>query len=381
MPGRRPADETDRPPAKADEENGGAAADAGRSLAPPAIRNRQTNLRRAIKLLEKLVAEHPNAPDYRHLLACCYRDLPSGEPEAPGQPGSESREKAVAILEKLADDFPKVPEYRYDLSKAYAKVDPNDPWLRDNYAAAETRLRQSLKILDRLAAEYPNAPDYSASQVHSLYLLSEVLRSRGADDGEATLKTALAQAVVPGRPVSSSQCLPGVEGDHPGVVGQVAGRPWPGERCARVVGIGDRHAGATPERRTASRLRPRSNGTLLQQSGRGAYVSGRGTASCGNPAAREILQRAQMSLRLRLTSAGPSRHPRRRTVLRSVDRRRSDHYHGEPGNRRTRVSPLVSSSVALGPWAITSPVNNSQMAPGRPASISRGPLRAACNTR
>src|SRR5262249_48587430 len=33
-------------------------------------------IHRAVSLLEKLVEEHPSVPEYRHLLACCYRDAP-----------------------------------------------------------------------------------------------------------------------------------------------------------------------------------------------------------------------------------------------------------------------------------------------------------------
>ena len=50
---------------------------------PPDPFEREENeryLRRAIDLLERLVEEQPTIPDYQHLLACCYRDLPPARP-------------------------------------------------------------------------------------------------------------------------------------------------------------------------------------------------------------------------------------------------------------------------------------------------------------
>ncbi len=93
---------------------------------PPADRNQrdnEQNLQQAIQILEDLGREHPLDPDYRHLLACCYRDLPPARPESAGHSPFGSNDKAIAILQKLVDEFPNVPDYRHDLSKTYAKLD------------------------------------------------------------------------------------------------------------------------------------------------------------------------------------------------------------------------------------------------------------------
>jgi eukaryotic-like serine/threonine-protein kinase len=196
-PGRRP--QGDSPPARPQpDRHAPPARNAGESdRPPPADRDQhdsEENLQQAIQILEGLNREHPLDPDYRHLLACCYRDLPSVEPESAAQFPFGSTDKAIEILQQLVDDFPSVPDYRHDLSKTYAKLD-----LRDRqsdaqfYAAAEARLGKAMRISEQLVAEHPNVPDYVASQVQVLYTLSEVLRhTRRPDDAESTLRRALA---------------------------------------------------------------------------------------------------------------------------------------------------------------------------------------------
>ncbi|MFO0892678.1 MAG: serine/threonine-protein kinase [Isosphaeraceae bacterium] len=166
-----------------------------RAARDPGEREDAANLRKAIGILEQLSREHPSSPAYRHLLACCYRDLPAGGQEGDGDPGNDPQAQAIRILGTLADEFPGIPDYRYDLAGSLAKLDPRDPSSGgDGSGIAETRLRRAIAILDRLVAEYPDVPDYAASQVQALYTLSEVLR-RGdrPGDAEPLLRRALAR--------------------------------------------------------------------------------------------------------------------------------------------------------------------------------------------
>ena len=167
---------------------------------PPLDRNSQENeehLQQAIQLLERLIEEQPSVSDYRHLLACCYRDLPRRQAASARASPFESTDKAVDILRQLVDDFPEVPEYRFDLSKTYAKLDLHDlDFDTTLYADAEKRLRQALRISEGLVAEHPPVPDYAAAQVQILYTLAEVLRrTRRPEDVESTLRKALALQV------------------------------------------------------------------------------------------------------------------------------------------------------------------------------------------
>jgi len=195
-PGREPPGEGPKPSRR--DRPGPAEAPFRASAGPPnptpARRGDQENLQQAIQILERMIAEHPAVADYRHLLACCYRDLPVAGPESSRKPAFDSADKAIEILRKLVADFPDVPEYRFDLSKTYAKLDLRDrPASPDHYAAMEERLRQSLAISEKLAAENPNVPEYAAAHVQSLYALTEVLRrAHRPDEVESTLRKALA---------------------------------------------------------------------------------------------------------------------------------------------------------------------------------------------
>jgi serine/threonine protein kinase len=149
---------------------------------------------KAIDLLTELGASYPKVPEYRHLLALCYRDLP-----APSQSASDDQlgprdamTQAITVLKQLVDDFPAVPEYRYDLSETYAMAAV--PALcegPDPLGMEEQRLRAALEISEQLVAQRPNIPTYVVSQVHIRLRLADFLRRRNQPDAaEEQLKQA-----------------------------------------------------------------------------------------------------------------------------------------------------------------------------------------------
>ncbi len=159
-------------------------------LPTPAQRQNEQYLLRAIGLLEKLAQEQPAIPDYRHLLACCCRDLPP--PGRSDPDGSQLRHthRAIEILEQLVEDFPAVPGYQHDLAKAYLHVIPRLP--RRSPAASEVWLRKALGVTEKLVAEHPNVPDYAASQVQVHFILAETLQhDRRPDEAELGFRKAL----------------------------------------------------------------------------------------------------------------------------------------------------------------------------------------------
>ena len=93
---------------------------------PGRVRRSEDSRQKAIDLLERLVAEHPAVPDYRHLLARCYREAPSGWTGRVRQ-SDDAVSRAAQILEKLVEEQPDVPDYRYDLSETYAMLDGRGP--------------------------------------------------------------------------------------------------------------------------------------------------------------------------------------------------------------------------------------------------------------
>jgi tetratricopeptide (TPR) repeat protein len=181
---------------------------------------------KAIELLERLVADHPAVPDYRHLLARCYREAPPMRPR--GGPGSEPDNlyKATRILEKLVEEHPDVADYRYDLSETYAmladrgplrgtvpifaagttepreqaglatKMGPGTLWVPsapDKNAAGRSpaMLEKALAISEQLVAEHPNIPEYAVSSVNIRLRLSHNLRESDPARAEANLRKAL----------------------------------------------------------------------------------------------------------------------------------------------------------------------------------------------
>ena len=141
------------------------------------------NLDTAIFLFRELAAQYPANPNYRYMLALCYRDR------------DKSLGRATEILEQLVRDFPNVPDYRYDLSETYAMPGPPPPPGQTS-AALEDRLRKGLAISEKLAAEYPHVPSYMASEAQIYHKLAEVLRrERQLDEAERCGRKAIALQV------------------------------------------------------------------------------------------------------------------------------------------------------------------------------------------
>jgi tetratricopeptide (TPR) repeat protein len=158
-------------------------------------RSEQQNMQRAIDLLEGLIDEYPSIPEYRHLLAQCYRDMHPPAFIFSRQAALDANNKAIEILEALVRDFPQVADYRYALSQTYADPPPLDisSFLREDFTAlAEKRFRMALKISEELVAEHPNVPEFVASQAEILLKLEFVLRGAGQrEDADGLLRRAL----------------------------------------------------------------------------------------------------------------------------------------------------------------------------------------------
>jgi serine/threonine protein kinase/tetratricopeptide (TPR) repeat protein len=152
-PGHRPPDDFGRgPPPRR-----GGPPSHGPGEGPPS--------RRAVAILETLVKDYPSVPEYRHLLACCYRDGPPDRP-GHGSPGlNTDSERALKLLRQLVKEFPKVADYRYDLCETLARVCfsglPLPPELT---AAAKPLLEEAFTLSSDLVTDYPNIPQYRASQ-------------------------------------------------------------------------------------------------------------------------------------------------------------------------------------------------------------------------
>jgi tetratricopeptide (TPR) repeat protein/tRNA A-37 threonylcarbamoyl transferase component Bud32 len=134
---------------------------------PPRDRSDGQASRRAVDLLEGLVKEFPAVPEYRHLLACCYRDRPP-ERRRPGPPSPGSNvERAIDLLRQLVKDFPKMPDFRYDLCETLARAGySRRPGAPDAAPKAERLLAEAVTLAHDLTTQYPNVPLYAAARAH-----------------------------------------------------------------------------------------------------------------------------------------------------------------------------------------------------------------------
>jgi eukaryotic-like serine/threonine-protein kinase len=138
---------------------------------------------KAIALLKGLRDEYPKVPEYRHLLACCYRDVP---PFPFGPKDDRPRpELAIELLRELIRDFPKVPDYTFDLCETLRMGGPPGD-------IARPRLQEAIDLSAELIAQYPNVPQYKAAHAQYLDRLGQVLFRAGDRAGaEQTHRKAL----------------------------------------------------------------------------------------------------------------------------------------------------------------------------------------------
>jgi tetratricopeptide (TPR) repeat protein len=138
-----------------------------------------SHLSQAIQLLNELNRDQSNNPEYRYLLALCYR-------ERAGRAHSSDSIAAIQLLEELSQQHPAVADYRYELSKTYARTDVRG--LRDDELdGAEERLRTALRYADALAVEHASIPEYAQSRAHTNHKLGTVVH-RSARHFEGPLR-------------------------------------------------------------------------------------------------------------------------------------------------------------------------------------------------
>ena len=175
----------------------------------------RSSTEKAVNLLEPLVKEHPNVPEYQLLLACCFRDQPpQGGPGGPGGGGAggrggqqggagggggglsgtkNSRDRAIDLLRKLATDYPKVPDYRYELCETLTRVGFSPrPDPKDSPGEGLKMLKEAVGLSENLMKQYPAVPLYTAAHANVRDKLGVKLLEQGKlDDAYTSLKTAV----------------------------------------------------------------------------------------------------------------------------------------------------------------------------------------------
>ncbi len=148
---------------------------------------------KSVTLLKALLASTPANPEYQHLLALCYLEgAPVGD-----ESSSETRagdERAIEMLEGLVQAFPGNPDYAYDLSEADARIQiPRPPIPPETQKTIEDRFGKSLALLEKLANQNPDVPDFLASEAQTCYKLGSFHRQMGRwDQAEQNFRRTIA---------------------------------------------------------------------------------------------------------------------------------------------------------------------------------------------
>ncbi len=150
--------------------------------------------RRALALLEDLVAENPSNGDYRLTMARCYghlwgasRFLRAAEGPEDLQRIASHAEKAIRLTEQLVEDFPDNPQYRSELAFAYAITSHGLPMPseRGRMQRMIGRLQKGVDMAQRLVETYPDVPQYRASLAACHVALANWLWAAGERDEAA----------------------------------------------------------------------------------------------------------------------------------------------------------------------------------------------------
>ena len=132
----------------------------------------------ATRILNGLLNETAADPDALFLLALCLRERPGASLAAErGVRPRRGPADAITILDQLAREHPEAPEYQYELAATLGTVN-----LRlaeaspESRRAAEEQFQRALKILERLVRQQPYVARYVAAQASVHYKVGALHR-------------------------------------------------------------------------------------------------------------------------------------------------------------------------------------------------------------
>ena len=166
----------------------------GRGFGPPQGIEEfmEVTRREARTLLEGLIAEDAQNPDYRLELAKLLLASASfrGRTSDSMNPMTDLNQ-AIGILEQLAADHPGNPDYQFQLADALAMVSPETRMFESPEDAAD-RYSRSIDIARKLQKQFPNAPEYDILLANSLRRLSGLQNDQNQlSDSQASVDEAV----------------------------------------------------------------------------------------------------------------------------------------------------------------------------------------------
>ena len=150
---------------------------------PPAAHtpDAEACLRQALAILSELAEEAPSREEYRFALAECYEALWGVYAFSErSQEAMEAKCQATTILEDLLAEFPDNPRFRQVLAWVYAVTSSFPPTAEPKDALAA--LQRALALMEGVPVPYAEAPGYRQTLAHVLQGLAEAYFESGQDD-------------------------------------------------------------------------------------------------------------------------------------------------------------------------------------------------------
>jgi len=151
---------------------------------------------RAIGILEGLVQAYPGIPDYAYDLSEAYARIhlpPTPVPRELERIIGERFGKSLALLERLVIQHPDVPDFLAAQARAHDKLGAFHRQ-RDHWAEAEQSFRRAVGLQGALAQQFPDSPSYGLWMATFRISLADALLQRGqAGEARAELQATIAQ--------------------------------------------------------------------------------------------------------------------------------------------------------------------------------------------
>ena len=132
--------------------------------------------REAVQLMEGIVKHHAEHADYRLALARAYRVYyPFVVTSRQHGDYKQIRSAGTAILEGLVSEFPNVPDYQCELSEMLATTS-FFPFSSESRELRTEQLQRAVSLAETLSAAHPSIPRYRAVHARTLKELGDTLK-------------------------------------------------------------------------------------------------------------------------------------------------------------------------------------------------------------
>jgi serine/threonine protein kinase len=146
----------------------------------------ERDFRRALELLDKLVAEFPTVPRHREVVAKACNSLGVLEKDTGRLDEAEGHlRRQVSLVRRLAEDFPDRPDYRSILGRALTNFG-TVLYQQGHIAQSEPVLREAIELNTVIATKTPDDAQVQFYLAISHHDLGEILMKQGDPEGASS---------------------------------------------------------------------------------------------------------------------------------------------------------------------------------------------------